>query len=128
MAEQFLMDTDVLIDYLRGRVEAVDYLEHLEAPFMVSAATVAELYAGVRDGAERTRLNTFVGAFEIVPVDAEIAHKGGLYRRDYGKSHSTGLVDGLVAATAELRQVALITLNKKHFPMLVNITVPYQKS
>lgn len=127
MVARLLIDSDVLIDYLRGRVEAVDYIDHLTSPFMVSAATVAELYAGVRDGVERNHLDTFIAALEIVPVDAEVAYKGGLWRRDYGKSHSTGLVDGLVAATAELHQATLITLNKKHFPMLVNIMVPYQK-
>lgn len=48
MDEQFLVDTDVLIDYLRGRAEAVTYLESLEASLLISVITVAELYAGVR--------------------------------------------------------------------------------
>lgn len=127
MADQLLLDTDVLIDYLRGRADAIDYIENQAIAALISAATVAELYAGVRDGVERSKLDAFVGVFGIVPVDTEIAIKGGLYRRDYGKSHSTGLVDSLVAATAELQHATLITLNKKHFPMLTNVVVPYQK-
>ena len=122
-----VIDTDVIIDYLRDRPEAVSYLENLTDFLLVSAITVAELYAGVRDGAERTALDSFIQAFEIVAVDEEIAVKGGLYRRDYYKSHNTGLADALIAATADTKNAELVTLNKKHYPMLSNVIVPYQK-
>jgi predicted nucleic acid-binding protein len=127
MAELLLLDTDLLIDYLRGRTEAVTYLEGRTESLLISAITVAELYAGVQDGAERTKLDAFISGFEVVLLDQEIAVRGGLYRRDYGKSHSTGLADALIAASAELRQAALVTLNQKHFPMLANVIVPYSK-
>jgi predicted nucleic acid-binding protein len=127
MAER-LLDTDVLIDYLRGRPEAVTYLEGLTNTLAISAITVAELYAGVRDGAERAKLDSFLAVFDIVPVEQEIAIKGGLYRRDYSKSHNIGLADALIAATAELSQATLVTLNTKHFPMLSDLEVPYQKT
>lgn len=118
-----LIDTDVIIDYLRDRPEAVSYLESLTEILLIFAVTLAELYAGVRDGAERNALDSFIQAFEIVVVDKEIAVKGGLYRRDYSKSHNTGLADALIAATAEIRNAELVTLN----PMLLNVIVPYQK-
>jgi predicted nucleic acid-binding protein len=127
MADRFLIDTDVLIDYLRGNSEAVSYLEGLTKPFLISAITVAELYAGVRDGVERTTLDEFIRAFEIVPVDQEISIKGGLFRRGYMKSHNVGLADALIAASAETRWAELVTLNSKHFPMLANVVVPYRK-
>jgi len=120
------IDTDVLIDYLRGQPEAIAYLEGLTDPLLVSAVTVAELYAGVREGADRKALENFLIPFLVVPVDEAIARQGGLYRRDFGKSHGTGLADALIAATAELRHATLVTLNKKHFPMLT-VLVPYQK-
>lgn len=128
MPDQLLLDTDVLIDYLRGRDESVTYVEGLAAQFYISTITVAELYAGVREGTERVKLDAFIGAFAIVPVEREIAVKGGLYRRDYGKSHKIGLADALIAATAEHKQATLVTLNKKHFPMLKDALVPYQKA
>ena len=120
-----LVDTDVLIDYLRGRTEAEDYVDNLSAPLFLSVITVAELYAGVRDGAERTKLDMFVGAFGIIAVDRDIAIMGGLYRRDYGKSHGTGLADALIAATVTVHNLTLVTLNNKHFPMLTALIVPY---
>ena len=78
-------------------------------------------------GAERVALDEFIKAFEIVQIDNEIAVKGGLYRRDYSKTHGTGIGDAIIAATAELRHADLVTLNRKHFPMLSNVIVPYQK-
>jgi hypothetical protein len=35
-----LFDTDVLIDYLRGRTEAVDYIDNLSAPLFLSVITL----------------------------------------------------------------------------------------
>jgi predicted nucleic acid-binding protein len=128
MPEALLIDTDVLIDYLRGDAQAVTYLEGLEGVQLLSAISVAELYAGVREGAERKALDEFVEAFERAPVDTAIASMGGLFRRDYGKSHGTGLADALIAATAEVRGASLVTLNEKHFPMLESVIVPYRKS
>ncbi|WP_322743723.1 PIN domain-containing protein [Vasconcelosia minhoensis] len=69
-----------------------------------------------------------MSAFELVTVDEDIAVKGGLYRRDYGKSYNVGLADALIAATAEAKGATLVTLNKKHFPMLASVTIPYRKT
>ena len=127
MPGTLLLDTDVLIDYLRGQAKAVAFIDGLTDDQILSAITVAELYAGVRDGAERTALDAFVAAFEVVPVDDAIAIQGGLYRRDFGKSHGVGLADALIAATAESRGATVVTFNQKHFPMLTSVQVPYQK-
>ena len=59
MAGELLIDSDVLIDYLRGRAEAVAYLEGLTENLLISAMTLAELYAGVREGAVRAPLKWF---------------------------------------------------------------------
>lgn len=122
-----LIDTDVLIDYLRDQADAVAYLDAATEPLLISAMTVAELYAGVREGVERVALDDFIKDFEIVHINTEIATRGGLHRRDYIKSHGTGLADAIIAATAETKQAELVTLNRKHFPMLPNVIVPYQK-
>ncbi len=72
-------------------------------------------------------LDGFLRAFEVVPVDQEIAKRGGLYRRDYGPSSGMGLADALVAATAESKHARLATLNQRHFPMIA-VHVPYRKA
>ena len=128
MAKTLLMDTDVLVDYLRSQKDAVVYLERQTAPLIVSAITVAELHAGVRDGKERRILERFLLAFEMIPVDEEISKAGGLFRRDYGASHGLGLADALIAATAATRKAILVTLNRRHFPMINEVQVPYDKA
>lgn len=126
MAGLLLLDTDVLVDYLQGRMEAAVYLEARTEPLLISVITVAELFAGVREGEESRLLEQFLSAFEIVALTREIAREGGLYRRNYGPSHGVGLADALIAATAVLRPARLVTLNARHFPML-QVEVPYQK-
>ena len=128
MAPPLLIDTDVLIDYLRDYPAAASYVEAHQGRFLISVVTVAELYAGVREGEERARLEQFLRAFEIIPLDLRLAVQGGLYRRDYSKSHNVGLADALIAATATQRQVPLVTLNRRHFPMLQDVIVPYHKA
>ena len=125
---QLLIDTDVLIDYLRARPESVAYLETLTQPLAISAVTVAELYAGVRDGTERVKLDNFIASFKVCAIDGEIAARAGILRRDFGRSHGTGLADAIIAATAEEQRANLVTLNKKHFPMLKGVVVPYLKA
>jgi predicted nucleic acid-binding protein len=127
MAAPVLIDTDVAIDYLRGHADAVTYIEGLSGNNLISSITVAELYAGVRDGAERTALESFVRAFQVIAIDTAIAERGGLLRRDFGKSHGVGLADALIAASAETKGAIVVTLNAKHFPMLANAHVPYRK-
>ena len=128
MAERLFFDTDVLVDYLRGVPEAVACLEDRSEILMLSAVSVAELFAGVREGKERTALQTFISAFEVVPVDRAIAEKGGLYRRQFHGSHRLGLADAIIAATADAMNAELITLNVKHFPMQPQLAPPYSKS
>jgi predicted nucleic acid-binding protein len=119
-----VVDTDVLIDYLRDQPQAVVFLEGTEQPLAISAITVAELHAGVLDGEERRRLDAFVAAFEVLPLDRQPAQRAGLWRRQYGPSHGTGLADALIAASAEAAGATLVTLNRRHFPMLAEVLVP----
>lgn len=125
MSVPCLVDTNVLIDYLRGRAEAVACLERLKGPVLISAMTVAELYVGVRNEEEQQRMAAFLAAFEVIPVTSAIAQQAGLYRRQYGDRHGTDLVDAIVAATAQERKARLLTLNRRHFPMLSRLRVPY---
>ena len=127
MSERLVIDTDVLIDYLRDHEAATAYLEACSQPLTLSVISVAELSMGVRDGEERSRLDDFITAFETLPVDAPIAIQAGLWRRHYGRSHGTGLAEALIAASASAAQATLVTLNRKHFPMLANVLVPYSK-
>lgn len=127
MTERLLIDTDVLIEYLRGRSEAVEYVESLTSDLYLSVISVAELFAGVRGDQEEKYLNQLLQAFVVLPVTEKVARLGGLYRKDYRPSHGTGLADALIAATAEDNGAELVTFNRRHFPMVSRITVPFER-
>lgn len=121
-----LLDTDVLIEYLGGREEAIEYLEGLTSDLYLSVISVAELFAGVKGDEEERSLKQFLLAFIVLPVTEKVARLGGIYRRDYKPSHRTGLADALIAATADENGTYLVTFNRRHFPM-VEVRVPYER-
>ena len=130
MSGPILVDTDVLIDFLRGYGPAVSFVNVHSDRIVLSAVVVAELYAGARgakDDPEQTVLENLLSLFRIVPINEEIARLGGLYRRDYGPSHGISLPDALVAATTFLERAELKTLNVKHYPMFEGIEPAYRK-
>ena len=123
---EVLVGTNVLIDYLRDVPEAVTWLESAPGPLALSSLTVAELHAGARTREEREAIRELTGAFHVVAADEAICERAGELRARYGPSHGMDLIDGVIAATSLLRQLPLATLNKKHFPMLQNVIVPYR--
>jgi predicted nucleic acid-binding protein len=126
--KRWLIDTDVLVDCLRGNLQATEFLKDaLRSSCMIATISVAELYAGVREGAERPILEQFIKQFHVAELSNDIAQQGGLFKRDYGKSHNVGLADALIAACALYHEAQLATLNKKHYPMLKHVHVPYKK-
>jgi predicted nucleic acid-binding protein len=123
-----MVDTDVMIDFLCGRPQAVAYMQTLELPLHLSAITVAELYAGLREGDERAVLSQTLAACAVHPVSPQLAERGGLWRRDYRASHGVGLADAIIAATAAAAKLPLVTLNARHYPMLDSVEIPYRKN
>ncbi len=124
MVKPILLETDVLIDFLRGHEQAMSFVGTRSRRILVSSVTVAELYAGVRGekgGTEQTVLDDLLRLFRVVPVTGDIGRLGGLYKRDYGASHGVGLADAIIAATATLEDAALETLGVKHYPMFAGL-------
>jgi hypothetical protein len=127
MPHAILVDTDVLIDFLRGKDKAVTFIDEFSPHIILSSIVIGELYAGVKGAEELAVLDNFVSLFRQVPIDAEIAKAGGLYKRDFGKSHGVGLADAILAATADKENAQLKTLNVKHYPMIKGLKPAYKK-
>ena len=122
-----IVDTDVIIDCLRGRDEAIVFISAKRSQIILSAITIAELYAGVKGAAEERILETLLSRLPVVPVTADIAKAGGLVKRDYGKSHGVGIADAILAATAQAEEAELATLNVRHYPMFPGLRPAYAK-
>ena len=128
MTSRLLLDTNVLIDFFRKVPAAVSFVGGLSRRPVISSITVAELFAGVREGQERAGVEKFLSEAVVLDVDEQIALRAGLLLRQYSRSHGVGLADALIAATAEADAAQLVTMNAKHFPMLPDVLVPYTKS
>jgi predicted nucleic acid-binding protein len=127
MPKPLLIDTDVMIDFLRGNPKAVALIKTHSTRIILSAIVVAELYAGVRGDKELQTLDSLVSLFRIIPVSPELARQGGLFKNEYTKSNGIGLADAIIAASAKAEQAELTTLNVKHYPMFKGLRPPYKK-
>lgn len=128
MDRPVLVDTDVMVDFLRGHPKAIACVSDCSARIALSTIVVAELYAGVKGKDEMQTLDNLVSLFRIVPVSREIARAGGIYRQTYARSHGVGLADAIIAAAAESLHAELRTLNTKHFPMFKNLRPAYNRA
>lgn len=127
MPSRILLDTDVVVEYLRGSPDADAFLRSVASERLyLSTITVAELFSGVRDD-ELASLNDFLSVLEIVSVDEAIARRGGELRQRFGPSHGTGLADALIAASAERSGCRLASFNARHYPMFEDLLVPYER-
>ncbi|HQT98789.1 MAG TPA: type II toxin-antitoxin system VapC family toxin [Thermodesulfobacteriota bacterium] len=117
MTKNILVDTDILIHFLRGRREAKDFLSSLldRSQILCSSITVAEIFAGIRSG-EEEKTRALVDNLLVLDVTREVAERAGHYRRTI-RSQSLELDDCLIAATAFIHRSVLATGNGKHYPM-----------
>jgi len=122
-----LVDTSVLIDFLRGDARTGAVLERQRAagPLHASEITRLEVLAGMRPSEEeptRGLLATLVWH----DVDEEVAEDAGALGRAWLPSHRH--IDGAdlaIAATARLLGAALLTRNLKHYPMFPGLRPPH---
>jgi predicted nucleic acid-binding protein len=117
MTRNTLVDTDILIHFLRGGREAKDFLSSLldRSRIFCSSITVAEIFAGIRPG-EEEKTRALIDNLEVLDVTREIAEKAGHYRRTI-RRQSLELDDCLIAAAAFIHRSVLATGNGRHYPM-----------
>lgn len=126
----YLADTTVLIGNLKGRVTAKEYVRKVmqgEIEAHISSITVAEIYHGMKK-AKDPRLEetlTMLSFFPVEEVTEEIAAEGGtlfaIFGHYMGKCNPEDkrqILDALIAATAKLKGMTLITSNYKHFEQI----------
>src|SRR6266404_1141693 len=110
-----LLDTDVMVDFLRGHPPAVTWLTALPPSIGLPGLVAMELIQGCRNLAEQRRvekeLQRFARYWPTVP-DCQRAY------HDFAAnhlSHGLGLLDALIAHTAVGLNEPLATFNVKHY-------------
>jgi tRNA(fMet)-specific endonuclease VapC len=114
----FLLDSDILIDFLKGKAHAIKRLETLtQRSIAVSAITVAEVLEGTVDNPVRLQeALKALSKFQIISADFEIAQRFAQERKLLRKAGK--LIDNmdlLIASTALVYNLTLITNNTKDF-------------
>jgi predicted nucleic acid-binding protein len=115
-----LLDTTVLLDVLRARRNRRSLLAELVAGghlLATAAIDVGEVYAGMRVGEEK-RTEAFLSSLDCYPITAAIARRAGSLKSAWAQKGKTlSLADMIVAATALEHGLALMTDNRKDFPL-----------
>lgn len=126
----YLLDTTVLIDYLRGQQPAVLLLHRLAAEghaLQVTCVQVAELFSGLREE-DRPRVEAFLESLQYLPISLDVAKQAGQYRLAFARQGRTlPLPDLLVAAAAQAEGATLITSNIRHFSVLGLSLLDYRR-
>ena len=119
-----LIDTDVLIWYLRGNQQAYDVIENLHG-FSISVVTYMELVQGMRNKKELICLRQALRGWntEVLYLSEEISAKAMFYVEQHFLSHSLELADALIAATAITHGVPLLTGNDRHYQVLSDLEI-----
>ena len=117
-----LIDTDVLVWYLRGRESARVALGRLD-DVSLPAIVYMELVRGVRDKTELRLLRQTIRrrGWRTVPLSENIGHRATVYLESHALSHGLQLADALIAASAAESGDALMTANVKHYRVVPDI-------
>lgn len=118
-----LIDTNVIIDHLRGEEKSSGLLAKIEKGIIkgyISPLIEAEVLSGFKLTQKQVEeINALLNIFKRIELTSEIAQKGAAFRRRY----HCGLVDGLIAASAWKLGVPLATRNVKHFASIKEISL-----
>lgn len=119
-----LVDTDVLIWYMRGSSKALRAIEALDS-LSISMVTYIELVQGLRTKSELNTLKSFLQSLSVpvLHVTESISSSAMFLVEQHHFSHSLGLADALIAATAVTHGFPLLTANAKHYRVVKNLVL-----
>ncbi len=119
-----LIDTDVIIWYLKGNQKAYDLIHSLPT-FCISCITYMELVQGMRNKQELNTLKRVLKQWNVktIFISEEISAKALFYMEEYFLSHHMQLADSLIASTATLHGLTLITANDKHYRIVKELDI-----
>ncbi len=119
-----IVDTDVLVWYLKGNENALETIEN-SGKFEMSVVTYIELVQGMRNKNELDVLRRTLKSWDcnILYITEEISAKAMFFVEQHCLSHSVKLADALIAATADAYGMPILTGNSKHYSVSKGIRI-----
>ena len=117
-----MVDTDILIWYLRGNPKSKETIEKLSG-FFISVITYMELVQGMRNKTDLRLLRAALRKWnvKILFINEDISAKAMFFVEQHYLSNSLVLADALIASTAISNGLKLLTGNTKHYKVIKNI-------
>lgn len=115
-----VIDTNILVDYLRGIPQAQTELALYQSP-AISVISWIEVLSGATSLTE-SAARTFLRSFDLLEIDPKVAEQAVILR----KTRRIKLPDAIIWATAQVHQCLLISRNTRDFdPADPGVRVPY---
>ena len=124
----FLLDTDICSAYLKGDQTVWSKFTQYSGGLAISAVTAGELWAWVSRGKasnkSKTAISEFIATIDVVDVSLTVALRFGELR---GMMLDNGTpmpdMDGLIAATALVENLTLVTHNVADFKPVPDLRI-----
>lgn len=124
---KIVVDTSILIDYLRGGTKGVQFIEQIEenadSELFLPTIVVFELFSGqsTKNSIVVTKILNLLKFFQRIELTEEIARQAGQIFRDTKKNLQ--VPDCIIAASASEVNAQVVTLNQKHFAQIPYINI-----
>ncbi len=121
-----IADSDVLIDFLRGRGEGADKVanELKRSRLSTTAISAFELWAGVKSKEEEGAVHSLLEALTVLPLEDTGAKEAARIKRELdAKGFGIGMADSLIAGICIEKRGILLTRNRKHFERVPGLSI-----
>src|SRR3990167_5934234 len=114
MEKPILIDTNIIIDAIRGLSITVDYLDSLDT-LRISVVNAAEIIEGSSTKLDMKSNLDSLTDFEIIPISERISQMALDLVEKYYLKEGLNYVDALILSTAAIENLDFATLDKRHF-------------
>ena len=120
----FLLDTNVIIQVLRGNAPVVKYLSGLE--LNLDTTVYVEALQGQKSNADKRIVRNVLDNYSPIHFTPDISKRTINLIEIYSNSHNLMLPDAQIAACCLEYNLTLITYNAKDFRFIIGLNIDVQ--
>ena len=124
-----VIDSTVLVDVIRGKEDAYNFLSITKEPLTISRAGVIEMVRGAKTKKDVLSVLKLIKNLNInvIEISEEISKLAGNLFESYYHKYGIGAMDSFIAATAVVKKEKLASHNVKHFKFIkdLELIIPY---